>query len=243
MRKILVFLFILCCFVGAGCQKRGLGPSVTPPPVDNTGSAASRENSPHSDSIQSPIVSLPNLSFEDLEKRAMEHVVLSGETLSEIAEKYHVGTGLLKRLNNIENVNQIRIGQKLKVIEGPFSIVIHKAGKVLTVSLKDQEIKSYDVAIGKNDSTPEGDFTILNKMIEPIWTDPYLGDLVKAGDPRYPLGTRWMQFAPYGYGIHGTNDPSSIKSEASFGCIRMLNPDVEELYDWVCIGSKVQVLP
>ncbi len=230
-------MFVLSCIINPGCQKKGASPSLATSPGLTASSLS--ENTV---SVSSAAASSSHLSFEDLEKMAIEHVVVSGETLSGIAEKYHVGTGLLKRLNKIENVNQIRIGKRLKVIEGPFSIVVHKADKVLTVSLKDQTIKNYDVAIGKNNSTPEGEFTILNKMVEPIWTDPYSGVLVDSKDPRYPLGTRWMQFAPYGYGIHGTNDPSSIKSEASFGCIRMLNPDVEELYDWVTIGSKVQVL-
>lgn len=190
-----------------------------------------------------PSVSSTALSFEDIEKMAFEYEVQSGETLSEIASKYDVGVGLLQRLNHIENPHLLRVGKKLKVIQGPFRIVVHKKDKTLTLFLKDQYVKAYPVATGREDSTPEGDFKIMNKMIRPTWTDPYSRAQIKADDPRYPLGTRWMQFAPYGYGIHGTHDPSSIGEDASFGCIRMVTQDAEELYDRVSIGSQVLVVP
>lgn len=190
--------------------------------------------------VESP-VSRVNLGFEDLEKMTIEHEIKPGETLSEIAQQYDTAMGLLVRLNHVADPNKIRVGKKIKVLQGPFRMLIHKKKKTLSVFLKDLHIKTYDVAVGKSDSTPEGTFSIVDKMVEPVWTDPYTRLQIKAGDPRYPLGTRWLQFAEYGYGIHGTNDPSSIKTEASFGCIRMLNADVEEVYDMVSIGSEVVV--
>jgi lipoprotein-anchoring transpeptidase ErfK/SrfK len=184
-----------------------------------------------------------NLSFEDLKNMAIEHEIKSGETLSEIAAKYDVGIGLLVKLNQIEDPNRIRAGKKVKVIQGPFRIEVNKTARTLSIYLKDQHFKTYDVAIGKSNSTPEGEFRVKEKMVKPIWTDPYEGVMVKPDDPRYPLGTRWLSFAEYGYGIHGTNDPASIKTEASFGCIRMLNPDVEEVYDLVSVGSQILIKP
>lgn len=268
MKKSCVLILIFCLFLSAGCQKRGVqsGASLTPvvsTPVTSSdivsadtnlsqGNPSGQDVQIDHSQVQSAPASVPaeestvskvNLRLEDLEKMSVEHVVVSGETLGGISAECHVGLGLLKRLNGIENENRVRVGRKLRVIGGPFSIAIHKKEKTLTVFLKDQPVKTYDVAVGRNDSTPEGDFSILTKIVEPVWTDPFSRVQIKAGDPRYPLGTRWMQFAPYGYGIHGTNDPSSIKKEASFGCIRMLKSDVEELYDWVCIGSKVKVTP
>ena len=184
-----------------------------------------------------------NMTFEELSMLSTEHVVQSGETLGSIASKYNVGAGLLIKLNNLANPNLIRIGQKLKVIQGPFRIVIHKEAKTLSLYLNDLHIKTYDIAVGKDNSTPEGEFKIMNKSVKPIWTDPYENIQIMPDDPKYPLGTRWMQFAEYGYGIHGTNHPESIKTAASFGCIRMLNPDSEEVYDWVCLNSQVSIVP
>lgn len=207
--------------LGPSAVSEAISPAIVPPPAERP----------------------PELSFEALEKKALIHEVQAGETLSGIAAKYDVGTGLVVRLNAIENPNLLRAGRKLKVIRGPFRVIIDKSDKTLSIYLGDVHVKTYDVATGKSDSTPEGDFKIMQKMVKPIWTDPYLRIQVKPEDPRYPLGTRWLQFAEYGYGIHGTNDPASISTEASFGCIRMLNPDVEELYDMISIGSAVQVVP
>ena len=63
-----------------------------------------------------------------------------------------------------------------------------------------------------------------------------------AGGPKNPLGARAMYIAGTIYRIHGTNEPSSIGKPASSGCIRMLNEDVTELYQFVKLGAKVTVL-
>jgi lipoprotein-anchoring transpeptidase ErfK/SrfK len=56
-----------------------------------------------------------------------------------------------------------------------------------------------------------------------------------------PLGTRWMGLGYKGYGIHGTNVPSSIGKAASHGCIRMRQHDVEELFALVDVGTTVEL--
>ena len=58
-------------------------------------------------------------------------------------------------------------------------------------------------------------------------------------NPGGPYGTRWMGLSARGYGIHGTNNPSSIGTKASNGCIQMFNDDVNELYSQVPIGTTV----
>lgn len=60
-------------------------------------------------------------------------------------------------------------------------------------------------------------------------------------NPNNPLGPRWMQFKSGGYGIHGTNNDSSIGSNASHGCVRMHNYEVVDLYDMVPMGTTVIV--
>ncbi len=63
-----------------------------------------------------------------------------------------------------------------------------------------------------------------------------------AGGPKNPLGARAIYLGSTIYRIHGTNEPSSIGKSASSGCIRMLNDDVSELYQFVKIGAEVTVL-
>ncbi len=66
------------------------------------------------------------------------------------------------------------------------------------------------------------------------------------GVPQNPLGARGIYLFENGrdtlFRIHGTNEPRSIGKAASSGCIRMLNEEVEELYDNVHVGTKVIVL-
>ena len=56
-----------------------------------------------------------------------------------------------------------------------------------------------------------------------------------------PLGTRWLGLSIKGYGIHGTNNPASIGKNASHGCVRMRNRDVEELFGMVGVGDQVEL--
>ena len=148
-------------------------------------------------------------------------------------------------MNDIKNPDLIRRGQKLTVVEGPFRVEVRKNDRSLIVCLGDSPIRSYRIAVGAQNSTPEGDYTVLRKMVKPPWTDPYNRTIMRAEDPNYPLGSRWIEFkAPPGaYGIHGTNNVEDLGKEVSFGCIRVLHPQEEEIYDFVVVGSPVVVLP
>lgn len=91
-----------------------------------------------------------------------------------------------------------------------------------------QLVRVYPVAVGKPSTpTPTGDYKIITKILNP-------GGV---------LGTRWMGLSiPDGnYGIHGTNNPASIGTAVSLGCIRMYNHDVEELFSQVNIGTPVHI--
>jgi lipoprotein-anchoring transpeptidase ErfK/SrfK len=75
-----------------------------------------------------------------------------------------------------------------------------------------------------------------------IERQPYLPRFV-AGGPGNPLGARAMYLSGSVYRIHGTNAPSTIGSQVSSGCIRMVDEDVIDLYSRVHVGTKVVVLP
>lgn len=94
-------------------------------------------------------------------------------------------------------------------------------------------IKSYPVGIGKIATrTPAGNYVIINKVSYPY---------SRPGGPLSPYGTLWMGLSRPGYGIHGTNRPSSIGKMVSKGCIRMYNRDVEDLSRRVGIGTPVTI--
>ncbi len=123
-------------------------------------------------------------------------------------------------------------------------IVVNKTKFTLTLYDKKSAVKTYRVAIGKpGHSTPEGRFYITNKAVNPSYggrnAPPAAG-----GAPDNPLGVRWMGLS-WGtqnlYGIHGTNDPDSIGTAASFGCVRLSNQDVSELYVMVPSGTPVWI--
>ncbi|MEA1928775.1 MAG: L,D-transpeptidase family protein [Candidatus Auribacterota bacterium] len=194
---------------------------------------------------ETPAVELKDLTWEEIKGLGTDYKVAKGDTLSGIAGRHNVGTGLLERLNGLQDPNLIRIGQTLTVIEGPFRVKIDKSEKKLALYLGDTFIRSYPVTLGTKDSTPEGEFTVLRKLKNPPWTDPYNRTIVRADNPEYPLGTRWIEFIPPpgAYGIHGTMNEEEIGQEASFGCVRVLHPQEEEVYDFLILGSPVVITP
>lgn len=166
------------------------------------------------------------------------HTVVEGETLSEIAKKHQTTVGLIKRSNGLTK-DTIYPGMKLKVVTGKFTIGIDKSENHLILYLNDKRVKRYRVATGKNSSTPVGQFKIVNKLTDPTWY--HAGAIVPPDSPENILGTRWMGFDYEGYGIHGTTEPDSIGKQASAGCVRMRNTEVEELYSIVPVGTQVSI--
>lgn len=124
-------------------------------------------------------------------------------------------------------------------------IVIDKSMNRLAYYEKGKLVKTFVVATGKKKSyTPEGMF----KIREKIKNRPYYKEKIKGGDPKNPLGDRWLGLevkrngkVSYAYGIHGTNDESSIGKYVSLGCIRMYNKDVRWLYDKMKVGTLVLI--
>jgi lipoprotein-anchoring transpeptidase ErfK/SrfK len=119
-------------------------------------------------------------------------------------------------------------------------IVVSIPDRKLAVLEGDRVVKVYPTAVGAPVSpSPTGSFTIVNQIEDPTWYTK--GRTVPPGKAN-PLGTRWMGLSKKGYGIHGTNVPSSIGHNASHGCIRMRNRDVEELFAIVAVGDTVELV-
>jgi lipoprotein-anchoring transpeptidase ErfK/SrfK len=108
---------------------------------------------------------------------------------------------------------------------------------------------TYRIAVGMAGlQTPPGLHHILDKQVNPSWHVPnsawagaLAGKVIPPG-PQDPIVARWMAIDTLGDGIHGTDEPWSIGSAASHGCIRMLVPDVIQLYGMTPLGTPVWVV-
>jgi lipoprotein-anchoring transpeptidase ErfK/SrfK len=134
----------------------------------------------------------------------------------------------------------------LRIFKGTFKIAVDKSDNVLTVFMNDAFFKRYSVGTGAYNKTPVGRFTVTDKIAQPPWWRPD-GKQIPFGDPENLLGTRWMAIRspddPFltGYGIHGTWEPDTIGKQASAGCVRMLNSDVEELFTLIPVNTSVDI--
>jgi lipoprotein-anchoring transpeptidase ErfK/SrfK len=130
----------------------------------------------------------------------------------------------------------------------PAILVVNRSAFKLTLYKDLKPAKTYGIAVGQIGlETPAGLYHIQNKAVNPAWhvpTSAWAGDLagtvVPGGTPQNPLKARWLGIFD-GAGIHGTDASSSIGSAASHGCIRMLIPDVIELYDQVPVGAPIYI--
>jgi len=166
------------------------------------------------------------------------YTVKSGDSLYVLARKNHTTVDFIKKINDLTS-DDIYPGMKLKIHTAPFSILVNKSQNTLTLYSNEEPVKKYSVATGKKNCTPVGKFKITDKLVNPTWFKT--GAILPPGSPENGLGTRWMGFDKPSYGIHGTIEPQSIGTQASEGCIRMLNEDVEELYSLVPFGTVVTI--
>ncbi|HET9716945.1 MAG TPA: L,D-transpeptidase [Pseudolabrys sp.] len=130
------------------------------------------------------------------------------------------------------------------------TIIIDTANTYLYLVLGNGKALRYGIGVGREGFTWSGTERI-SKMSEwPDWhppsemieRQPYLPRFM-AGGPGNPLGARALYLGKTLYRIHGTNQPSTIGSFVSSGCIRLLNEDIEDLYSRVQVGTRVVVLP
>ena len=118
-------------------------------------------------------------------------------------------------------------------------IVVSIPDRKLVLLEGDRVLRIYDVAVGKASTpTPRGKFAIINRVPNPTY---YAASGTVAPGGHNPLGSRWMGLSAKGYGIHGTNVPSSIGKAASHGCVRMRKQDLEELFEMVTVGTTVEL--
>jgi lipoprotein-anchoring transpeptidase ErfK/SrfK len=133
------------------------------------------------------------------------------------------------------------------------AVVVSTRQRLLYFVQGDGTAIRYRVAVGKPGKQWFGTRLIDGKHIRPAWAppaevkraQPHLPDYIPGGAPNNPMGAAALTIAPGEYAIHGTTASmrASIGSYASFGCIRMLDEDILDLYPRVRVGARVHVVP
>jgi lipoprotein-anchoring transpeptidase ErfK/SrfK len=130
----------------------------------------------------------------------------------------------------------------------PGVIVISTKARKLYYIVSPKAAIEYPVGVGRKGKQWAGTTFVADKRVNPAWSppdevkraEPWLPDVIPPG-PRNPMGTRALLLAGGEYAIHGTNKPESVGGFVSYGCIRMYNRDVEELFSLVRVGTPVIV--
>jgi lipoprotein-anchoring transpeptidase ErfK/SrfK len=145
-----------------------------------------------------------------------------------------------------------RIPREIVEYNGPYApgtVVISTSERRLYLILPGRQALKYGIGVGREGFEWAGTQTISRKQEWPSWTPP--AQMLRRrpdlphymdGGPENPLGARAMYLGGSLYRIHGSNEPDTIGTAVSSGCIRMLNEDVVDLYDRVRIGTRVVVL-
>ncbi|MEH7403172.1 L,D-transpeptidase family protein [Gottfriedia acidiceleris] len=131
-------------------------------------------------------------------------------------------------VSTVKNNSTLSAGQLLIINTKTNKLTFYRNGNL---------VKTFTVATGKSSTpTPTGKFVISNKVKNRPW---YKGN-IRGGDPRNPLGNRWLGLSVgAAYGIHGNNKESSIGQSVSSGCVRMHNSEIQWLFEQVNVGTTV----
>jgi lipoprotein-anchoring transpeptidase ErfK/SrfK len=131
----------------------------------------------------------------------------------------------------------------------PGTVVVKTGERRLYLVLGGGTALRYPVGVGRAGKAWAGRTFIDGKHVRPAWSpprdvkrdNPRLPDVIPGGSPRNPMGAAALTLSGDEYAIHGTNDPSSIGRFVSYGCIRMFNQDIVDLYGRVHVGTRVVV--
>ena len=133
----------------------------------------------------------------------------------------------------------------------PAEIIISQHARRLYLTMGGGWALAYPVAVAKRGKEWRGMARIDGKYVNPAWSPPdsvqrdhpELPRFIAGGSPHNPMGVRALTLDRDEIAIHGTNRPASIGAAVSYGCIRMHNADVIDLYDRVSVGTPVIMVP
>lgn len=177
----------------------------------------------------------------------------SGRTIDALRLRSDIQTALVSTVGDrtleapVRTVKPKVSGRQLAA-QYPVVLAVDRSNFKLSLFKKLKRVRVYPIAVGEaGQETPTGLYKIQNKAVDPAWTVPnspwagsLAGQVIPGGTPQNPLKSRWLGVYD-GVGVHGTDARSSIGSNASKGCIRMLIEDVKQLYDEVPIGTPIYI--
>lgn len=179
--------------------------------------------------------------------------LITGAALSLILGSAVAATPAAATLSNRQSTISSRTVVEFTDNVDPGTIVINAKQRRLFYVVGNGVAISYPVAVPKRGKEWSGVTSINSKRVNPDWTPPAavkadhpeLPSVIPGGSPQNPMGTRAMLLDRGEVAIHGTTSKmrASIGSAASYGCIRMLNEDVADLYDRVAVGATVIMQP
>ncbi len=131
----------------------------------------------------------------------------------------------------------------------PGTIVVKTNERRLYLVLGEGRALRYPVGVGKAGKQWAGATRIDGKYRQPAWSppadvkrdNPNIPDVIAGGSPSNPMGVAAMTLAGGEYAIHGTNRPNSVGGYVSYGCVRMYNQDISDLFNRVEVGTPVVV--
>jgi len=131
----------------------------------------------------------------------------------------------------------------------PGTIIVRTNERRLYLVVDQQHAVRYPVGVGRAGRQWAGTTQVDGKYRNPAWAPPSIvkrdkpsiPDVIAGGSPSNPMGVAALTLAGGEYAIHGTNRPGSVGGFVSYGCIRMLNPDITDLYQRVSVGTTVVV--
>ena len=159
--------------------------------------------------------------------------------------KLPMGSNALLFWNQGGNLDpkRLRAEQTLLLPQEELSLHVYQRYRLLGVFMGDWFVKEFRVGIGKEETpTPRGTFWVHSRQRNPDWYQPG-GKKIPFGAPGNELGSAWIAIVneewpkSAGYGIHGTNKPNTVGTRCSNGCVRLVNAEATELYDWVRTAS------
>lgn len=180
-----------------------------------------------------------SLMSQEPDNTSTLYEVKKGDSLSTIAKAHGTTVELIRKINALSS-DRLSIGQKLKIPNVVFSVVVDKSQNSLILKGGEEVLKTYVVSTGSDNSTPAGVFKVTDKLVNPTWYKS--GAVVPFGSPENVLGSRWIGLTKKGYGIHGTTEPDRLGQQITAGCIRMRNEEVEELFGFVTPHTEVTIV-
>jgi L,D-transpeptidase ErfK/SrfK len=192
---------------------------------------------------------------------AIAYEVTAGESIASLGARFGLEPRTLAADNGLSTGTVLEPGQRL-VIDNRHVIADHPADgilinvpqRMLFVFVGDCLAGAYPVAVGRPGwRTPLGVFTVSSKEVDPTWDVPksIQEEMSEAGrqvetrvlpGPNNPLGDRWIGVSNLGFGIHGTNQSSSIYRFTTHGCIRLHPADARSLFEIAWIGMPIWIV-